>query len=161
MVVPSGTKGYHCGEKWVKVMFIGQYKYNLDDKGRIVLPSEYRRQLGSRVVINKGIENCINLYSEQDWDKQVSKVMNLDFTHKDNRAFNRYFLSSAFVKEIDNQGRIKLEDNLVEFAKITKECVIVGAGNVVEIWSLDAWRRQEEERDNNFENISESIVLPQ
>lgn len=161
MVVPSGTNRYLCGEKWVKVMFIGQYKYNLDDKGRIVLPSEYRRQLGSRVVINKGIENCITLYSETEWEKQVSKVTNLDFTHKDNRAFNRYFLSSAFNKEIDGQGRIKLEDNLVEYAKIVKECVIIGAGNMVEIWSLDNWRKQEEARDESFESISESITLPQ
>lgn len=161
MVVPSGTKGYHCGEKWVKVMFIGQYKYNLDDKGRIVLPSEYRRQLGTSVVINKGIENCITLYSTSEWDKQVNKVTNLDFTHKDNRAFNRYFLSSAFNKEIDGQGRIKLEDNLIQYAGIKKECVIIGAGNMIEIWSLDKWLHEEEARDERFESISESIVLPQ
>ena len=161
MMVPSGTKGYHCGEKWVIVMFIGQYKYNLDDKGRIVLPSEYRRELGQGVVINKGIENCITLYSLSEWEKQVSKVTNLNFTHKDNRAFNRYFLSSAFNKEIDGQGRIKLEDNLIEYANITKECVIIGAGNMIEIWSLDNWRREEEARDEEFERISESITLPQ
>ena len=161
MVVPSGTKVHKSGEKWVIYMFIGQYKYNLDDKGRIVLPSDYRRQLGSHVVINKGIENCITLYSEAEWEKQVAKVTNLDFTHKDNRAFNRYFLSSAFNKEIDGQGRIKLEDNLVEYAKIVKECVIIGAGNMVEIWSIDNWRRQEEARDESFETISESISLPQ
>ncbi len=160
-MVPSGTNRYICGEKWVIVMFIGQYKYNLDDKGRIVLPAEYRRQLGTSCVINKGIENCITLYSEAEWEKQVNKVTNLDFTHKDNRAFNRYFLSSAFNKDIDNQGRIKLEENLIEFAKITKECVIVGAGNMVEIWSMENWRRQEEERDERFESISESISLPQ
>ena len=159
MVVPSGTKGYQCGEKWVKVMFIGQYKYNLDDKGRIVLPAEYRRQLGTSVVINKGIENCITLYSTEEWDKQVNKVTNLDFTHKDNRLFNRYFLSSAFNKEIDGQGRIKLEDNLVAYAGITKECVIIGAGNMIEIWSLDNWLHVEEDRDERLESISESIVL--
>lgn len=141
----------------MKVMFIGQYKYNLDDKGRIVLPSEYRRQLGTNAVINKGIEKCIQVYTNSEWEKQVEKVSTLNFTQKDNRQFSRYFLASAFEKEIDAQGRIKLEDSLVEYAHITKECVIVGVGNLFEIWSLEDWKKFEEGRDDEFEGISENI----
>lgn len=147
---------------WGKVvlyMFIGQYKYNLDGKGRIVIPQDYRCQLGKNVVINKGIENCISIYSMPEWEKQVEKVTSLNFTQKSNRLFNRYFLSSAFNKEIDSQGRINLDDCLIKHAGITKECVIIGAGNVIEIWSLENWNKMEEERDEQFESISEEIIF--
>ena len=143
----------------VLYMFIGQYKYNLDGKGRIVIPQDYRCQLGKNVVINKGIENCISIYSMPEWEKQVEKVTSLNFTQKSNRLFNRYFLSSAFNKEIDSQGRINLDDCLIKHAGITKECVIIGAGNVIEIWSLENWNKMEEERDEQFESISEEIIF--
>ena len=140
-------------------MFIGQYKYNLDGKGRIVIPQDYRCQLGKNVVINKGIENCISIYSMPEWEKQVEKVTSLNFTQKSNRLFNRYFLSSAFNKEIDAQGRINLDECLIKHAGIIKECVIIGAGNVIEIWSLENWNKMEEERDAQFESISEEIIF--
>ena len=140
-------------------MFIGQYKYNLDGKGRIVIPQDYRCQLGKNIVVNKGIENCISIYSMSEWEKQVEKVTSLNFTQKSNRLFNRYFLSSAFNKEIDAQGRINLDECLIKHAGITKECVIIGAGNVIEIWSLENWNKMEEERDEQFEAISEDIIF--
>ncbi len=140
-------------------MFIGQYKYNIDSKGRLVIPANYRNQLGTNVVINKGIENCISIYPMKEWEKQVEKVTSLNFTQKDNRQFNRYFLSSAFDKEIDSQGRINLDECLVKYANITKECVIIGAGNVIEIWSLENWNKLEEQRDSEFDSISEKITF--
>lgn len=147
---------------WGKVvlcMFIGQYKYNLDSKGRIVIPTDYRNQLGGHIVVNKGIENCITVYSKSEFDKQAEKLASLNFTQKTNRSFNRYFLSSAFNKEIDTQGRVNLDECLIKHAGITKECVIVGAGNVIEIWSLESWNKVEEERNENLESISEDIIF--
>ena len=138
-------------------MFIGQYKYNLDEKGRLVIPSDYRKQLGTSVIINKGIEKCITIYKESDWNKLVNDVTSLPFTKSDNRKFSRYFFSSAFSKEIDSQGRINIDSILIEYAKITKECVIVGAGNVLEIWSKEGWDEQEQLRISEYDEISEKI----
>ena len=150
------------GEKWEKVvnaMFIGQYKYNIDEKGRLVIPSDFRKILGQTVIINKGIEKCITIYQESEWKTISEKITNLAFTKSDNRKFSRYFFSAAFKKDFDSQGRINLDDVLIEHAKIEKECVIVGAGNVIEIWSKTKWEEQEEMRANEFDDISENIDL--
>lgn len=140
-------------------MFIGQYKYNIDEKGRLVIPSDFRKKLGQSVVINKGIEKCISIYKEDDWESISEKVKNLAFTKSDNRKFSRYFFSSAFSKDIDSQGRINIDLVLLEHAKIEKECVIIGAGNVIEIWSISNWEEQEAKRIEEFDNISENIDL--
>lgn len=138
-------------------MFIGQYKYNIDDKGRLVIPNEYRKQLGQTVIINKGIENCITVYKESEWNKLVDTVTSLPFNKSDNRKFSRYFFSSAFSKEIDSQGRVNIDNILLEHAYIKKECVLVGAGNVIEIWSKESWNEQEKLRQNEYDEISEKI----
>lgn len=149
------------GEKWWYIVFneqfLGQYKYNLDSKGRIVIPNDYRNILGNRVVVNKGIEKCITVYPEDEFARQAERISQLAFTQKVNRSFKRYFLSSAFKKELDSQGRINLEECLIEYAGIKKECVIVGAGNVIEIWNAEDWAVVEEERNSNLEDISEDI----
>ena len=86
-------------------MFIGQYRYNLDEKGRLVIPQEFRKQLNNELIINKGIENCITIYKLSDWEKLVEKITNLPFNQRENRLFSRYFLANAYQKELDNQDR--------------------------------------------------------
>ncbi len=139
-------------------MFIGQYKNNLDEKGRLVIPSIFRKALGSAMIVNKGIEECITIYTTDDWNKLVDKISELPFTRSDNRQFTRYFMSSAFEKEIDGQGRINLDSVLLEHAKITKECVIVGCGKTIEIWSKEKWDEVEAGR-SKLDEISESLML--
>lgn len=138
-------------------MFFGQYKYNLDEKGRLVIPADFRKQLGQSVVCNKGIENCITVYKESDWNKVVEQLTNLPFNKSDNRKFSRYFFSSAFKKDIDSQGRINIDSPLLSHASISKECVIVGVGNVIEIWSKESWDEQEKLRIEEYDQISEKI----
>ena len=138
-------------------MFIGQYKYNIDEKGRIVIPNEYRKQLGQTVIINKGIENCSAIYKESEWNKLVEVVTSLPFNKSDNRKFSRYFFSSAFSKEIDGQGRINIDSILLEHACIKKECVLVGCGNAIEIWSKESWESQEKMRQEEYDEISDRI----
>ncbi len=150
------------GEMWenvVNFMFIGQYKYNIDDKGRLVIPTDFRKEIGENVIINKGIEKCITIYRDSDWKDLYKKIVDLSFTKKDNRKFSRYFFSSAFPKKIDSQGRVNLDDVLIEHANIEKECVIIGAGNVIEIWSKKNWEEQETLRIEEFDIISENIDL--
>jgi MraZ protein len=121
-------------------MFIGQYRYNLDDKGRLVIPQEFRKQFGNELIINKGIEKCITIYKLADWEKLVEKITNLPFNQKENRLFSRYFLANAY-------------------SEITKECVIIGAGNVIEIWAKDKWEAIDACRSQDLDDISENLKL--
>lgn len=139
-------------------MFIGQYQYNIDDKGRLVIPQEMRKKLGTEIIINKGIENCISVYKLSDWEELVAKISSLPFNRSENRQFNRYFMSSAFQKEIDSQGRVNIDNILIEHAGIKKECVIIGAGSVIEIWSKEKWDIIESGRDQ-LDEISEKLAL--
>ena len=139
-------------------MFIGQYQYNIDDKGRLVIPQEMRKKLGTEIIINKGIENCISVYKLSDWEELVAKISSLPFNRSENRQFNRYFMSSAFQKEIDSQGRVNIDNILIEHAGIKKECVIIGAGSVIEIWSKEKWDIIESGRDQ-LDEISERLAL--
>ena len=139
-------------------MYMGQYKYNIDEKGRLVVPLDFRKKLGTEVIVNKGIEDCITIYSTTDWQNIVDQISTLSFNRSENRSFNRYFMSSAFEKEIDSQGRINLDSILIEYANIKKECVIIGAGNVIEIWSKERWTEIEAGRDK-LDEISERLSL--
>lgn len=141
----------------MNTMFFGQYKYNLDEKGRIVIPSEFRKELGSTVICNKGIENCITIYKESDFNKLVNDISELPFNKSDTRKFNRYFFASVFKKEIDSQGRINIDLILIKHADILKECVIVGVGNAIEIWAKESWDEIEKARIDEYDEISERI----
>lgn len=140
-------------------MFIGQYRYNLDDKGRLVIPQEYRKQLGNELIINKGIEKCITIYKISDWEKVVEKLSELPFNQRENRMFYRYYLANAYQKEIDNQGRINIDPDLVKHSEITKECVIIGAGNFIEIWSKEKWEAIEARRADELDELSENLSI--
>ncbi|HNZ77877.1 MAG TPA: division/cell wall cluster transcriptional repressor MraZ [Bacilli bacterium] len=140
-------------------MFIGQYRYNLDEKGRLVIPQEFRKQLNNELIINKGIENCITIYKLSDWEKLVEKITNLPFNQRENRLFSRYFLANAYQKELDNQGRINIDTELIKYSGITKECVIIGAGNVIEIWAKDKWEAIDAKRSQDLDDISENLKL--
>jgi len=150
--------------KWGKVgksggntMFIGEYRYSIDEKGRLFLPSEMREDLGMEVIVNRGIEKCLYIYPLSEWEKIVSKLSTLSFTKKTNREFNRMFLSGAYKREIDTKGRINLDKNLMEYANLSRECIIIGVGERLEIWDREEWNRYYQERQSVLEEISEGI----
>ena len=122
-------------------MFIGEYHHSVDDKGRLIIPSKFRDELGTSFIITRGIENCLYVYSLESWNKIVDKLESLPFTKKDARDFIRFFLSGAAECEFDKQGRINITSPLVSYAGLTKECVIIGANDRLEIWASDAWEK--------------------
>ena len=132
-------------------MLMGEYHYNLDLKGRIVIPSKLREVLGDKVILTRGLDNSLFLYSLSTWSVLVSKLNSLSFTEKDNRNFIRFLLSGALTLEFDKQGRIIIPSYLQEFANLKKEVVIIGALNRVEIWSNEAWK---DFMSNNFNSLS-------
>lgn len=121
------------------VMLMGEFHHNIDEKRRIIMPSKLREELGNTIIITRGLEDCLFIYSKEEWSQIVTKLKTLPFTKKDARSFTRVFLSGATETEFDKQGRIKLPLPLTEYATLLKECVIIGVNDRVEIWSKDNW----------------------
>ena len=120
-------------------MFIGEYHHTIDEKGRIIIPAKFRDSLGEQFIITRGIENCLFVYSLENWAKITDKLTSLPFTKKDARTFSRFFLSGATDVELDKQGRVNVSQPLIDYANLSKDCVIIGTGDRLEIWSQESW----------------------
>lgn len=138
-------------------MFIGEYHHSIDDKGRLIIPSKFRDELGEKFIVTRGIENCLFVYSEESWTKIVNKLETLPFTKKDARQFIRFFLSGATIAEFDKQGRINITSPLISYAQINKECVIIGTGDRLEIWSEESWNDFFTSAKDSMSDIAENL----
>ena len=145
------------GEKWGIFMFMGEYHHSIDDKGRLIIPAKFRTELGDKFIITRGIENCLFVYPEERWEQIVHKLESLPFTKKDARNFTRFFLSGATVAEFDKQGRVNITSPLINYASIEKDCVIIGTGDRLEIWSEDAWNSFFNSASINMSDIAENL----
>ncbi len=138
-------------------MFMGEYHHTIDDKGRLIIPSKFRTELGDKFVITRGIENCLFAYPIERWEQIVHKLESLPFTKKDARNFTRFFMSGATVAEFDKQGRINITSPLIAYAGIKKDCVIIGTGDRLEIWANDAWEDFFDSASINMSDIAENL----
>lgn len=139
-------------------MFMGEYLHAVDGKGRLIMPSKFREDLGERFVITRGLDNCLFVYPLQEWTLLEQKLKALPFTKSDSRAFMRFFFSGAVECELDKQGRVLIPNNLREHAKLMKDVVVIGVSNRVEIWSQEVWNQYSEQTGLSFENIAEKIM---
>lgn len=146
-----------CGEKWGINMFIGEFHHNIDDKGRIAIPSKYREILGNNFVITRGIEHCIYVYPNDTFNHIVTKLESLPFTKKDARAFIRFFMSGATAIELDKQGRVNVPSPLINYANLSKKCVIVGTGDRLEIWDEEAFNEFMSSCNDEMSDIAENL----
>ena len=138
-------------------MFMGEYHHNIDDKGRIIIPSKFRYELGEKFIITRGIDSCLFVYPKVEWTKIISQLNELSFTKKDVRAFQRFFLSGATECEFDKQGRINITSPLADYADLTKECVVIGVNDRLEIWSKDNFDKFLNENIENLSDIAENL----
>ena len=118
---------------------MGEYSHTVDAKGRLIVPSKFREQLGDEFVVTKGLDGCLFVYENTEWKILEEKLKNLPLTNANARKITRFFLAGATLCEVDKQGRILLPSVLREFAGIEKEAVMVGVGNRIEIWSKESW----------------------
>ena len=139
-------------------MFMGEYQHSVDSKGRLIVPSKFREQLGNTFVITRGLDNCLFGYPMDEWRKLEEKLKELPMTKKDARAFARFFFSGATEVEIDKQGRINIPSTLSTYAKIEKECVVVGVSSKIEIWAKDAWEAYFNDAEESFNEIAENLI---
>lgn len=133
-------------------MLMGEYHNNLDLKGRVVIPSKFREELGEKVVLTRGLDGSLFVYSYDEFSKLTNKLNTLSFTEKESRNFTRFMLSGATTLEFDKQGRIIIPNYLKEYASLEKEVILIGVLNRIEIWSLNNWNNF---TDNNFNDLSQ------
>ena len=138
-------------------MLIGEYHHNIDEKGRLIIPSKFRDEIGSQFIITRGLDGCLFIYSLEQWNKIVSKLQTLPFTKKDARTFNRFFLSSATVCEFDKQGRINIPQVLINYANIEKECTIIGVNDRLEVWASSKFDTLIEENLTAIDEVAENL----
>jgi MraZ protein len=137
-------------------MFIGQYSHNLDEKGRVAVPAKFRTQLKSAVV-TKGLDNCLFLYPQKEWDKMAKDIAELPIDKSGNRAFSRAMLAGAMELEFDKQGRIILPEYLRNFAGLNKNVIIAGLYNRLEIWDEIKWNKYQADSEKNYNDIAEAL----
>ena len=138
-------------------MLIGEYEHTLDAKGRIIMPSKLREDIGEKFIITKGLDGCLFAFSIEEWKKFEEKLRTLPISNKDARNFSRFFFAGAIDCEIDKQGRFLISSNLREFAGLEKEVVIVGMDSRLEIWSKEKWINFEE--DISADEIAEKMEM--
>lgn len=145
------------GEKWGIFMLMGEYHHSIDDKGRLILPSKFREDLGEEFVVTRGLEECLFVYPKNEWQKITQRLNSLPFTKKDARSFMRFFLSGATATVFDKQGRINITSPLISYADLKKECVIIGVGDRLEIWSLERWNDFYNTNKEDLSDIAENL----
>ncbi|MCM3768025.1 division/cell wall cluster transcriptional repressor MraZ [Neobacillus niacini] len=139
-------------------MFMGEYHHSIDSKGRIIVPSKFRDDLGEMFIITRGLDQCLFGYPLSEWQLIEEKLKGLPLTKKDARAFTRFFFSGATESELDKQGRINIPAPLLQYAKLEKECVILGVSNRIEIWSKQIWEDYFSQSEDSFAEIAENMI---
>lgn len=140
-------------------MFIGEYEHNVDVKGRVIMPSKLREDIGDKFIITKGLDGCLFAYSQTEWTNFEEKLKALPLAQKNARNFVRFFLSGAVECEIDKQGRFLIPSNLREHAILDKEIVIIGVGTRIEIWNRETWKDYSSDENISADEIAENMTM--
>lgn len=137
---------------------LGKYQHNVDAKGRLFVPAKFRAELGESFVAAAVMDHCICLYSLAEWNERMAKLSDQPMT-KEVRKLSRYLASHACDVDIDAQGRINLKKELLEYASIEKEALVIGAGTRAEIWNPTMYEQEMEEMDDNEIETALAVAL--
>lgn len=139
-------------------MFLGTHAPKMDDKGRVILPARFRDELESGVVVTRGQENCLYVFSAREFEAMHDKIRQAPVTSKTARDFLRVFLSGASSETPDKQNRITIPLNLRNYAELDRDLTVIGAGNRVEIWNTAKWDAYLAASETEFANTSEEVI---
>ncbi len=143
-------------------MFYGEYTHSLDRKGRLILPAKFRQvskeNYIERFYMTRGLDQCLFVFTEEEWKLQELKFKTLSFTKAEARKFNRLYFSGACEIIPDKQGRVLLPKYLKDYAGIDKQVTIVGVANRIEIWGQRQWKEFYEKTQGDFEEIAEKLI---
>lgn len=138
-------------------MLIGEYRYTLDTKKRLAIPAKFRRELGKKVVITRGLDNCLILYPTKEWQVMSEKLSKLPSSRLDARGFTRIMLGGAVDVDLDKAGRILIPDYLKKYAFLKKNVVLLGLSNRIEIWDEKRWQKYREKTEKEIGGIAEGL----
>lgn len=138
-------------------MLIGEYLHTLDSKKRLSLPSKFRKEVGKRVVITRGLDNCLFLFPEKSWMRIAEKLSSLPFGQADTRGMSRFILSGAVDTEVDGAGRILMPDFLKDFADLKSRVVLAGVSDRIEIWNEKNWEEYKRRIEKNADQMAEKL----
>lgn len=140
-----------------KSMFLGEYKHNLDPKGRVAIPSKFRQKLTGGAIVTRGLDHCLFVFCQKEWEELAKKLTALPLAQANSRAFVRLMLAGAVDVEIDKQGRILIPDYLREYAGLKKQVIVAGLYNRAEIWDEEAWKQYKQKTESQSDEIAEKL----
>lgn len=139
-------------------MFMGEYRHKIDSKGRLIIPADFRDELKETMVVTKGLDGCLAIYTQAQWQEVYEQLKKLPTTNRKARMYVHMIMSKAAQCEIDAHNRIRIPNHLVQEAELVKDCVIVGVSDHVEIWDEEKWDTYYDIASENFEDIAESLT---
>ena len=137
---------------------MGEFTCKVDNKGRMMLPSKFRDELGEQeFVITRGLDNCIDLFPIEEWKNIEDKLKKLQTTNSKHRAYQRFVMSAATKTEFDNQGRLNIPTSLMEHAQIDKKIIVTGMNDKIEIWSEESWKKYIQNTGESIEDLVDEM----
>ena len=138
--------------------FIGEYYQTIDAKGRVIIPQRFRDELGEHFILSRGLDGCLWIQPQDEWDDFRSKLRKLSTIDKKSRNFKRFFTAGATPCELDKQGRILVPAALRKHAGLEKDVVLTGMDNRIELWSLDTWENVSDIDDDGMDEIAQHLI---
>ncbi len=139
-------------------MLMGEFMHSIDAKGRVIMPADFRLELGDVFFITKGLDGCLFVYAKSEWEVLSQKLKELPLAKTEARAFVRFFFAGARMVECDKQGRFLVPSNLRTYAGLTKSVVLAGVMNRVELWDKEAWTKYTGEVNPAVTKIAENLA---
>ncbi len=138
-------------------MLIGEYHHTLDPKKRLSLPSKFRKELGKTVIVTRGLDHCLFIFSASAWKKLAGKFAELSIGSSDTRGFNRFMLSGATEADVDSAGRILIPDYLKDFASLKTDVVVAGVNDRLEVWDTKRWASYKEQIESQGDAMAAKL----
>jgi MraZ protein len=138
-------------------MFIGEYHFTIDSKGRMAIPAKLRKELIDGGVLTRGLDNCLFLFTSRDWEQMAEKIKSLPLSQANSRAFSRLMLAGAMDVQLDSQGRILIPEYLRKYADLTRKIVLAGVYNRLEIWEEKNWEIYKQKTEKESGDIAEKL----
>lgn len=139
-------------------MLMGEYMHTIDSKGRVIMPADFREELGEKFFVTKGLDGCLFIYGQGEWDALSTKLRQLPLAKPEARAFVRFFFSGARMLECDKQGRFLVPGNLRSHAGLKKDVVLTGVMNRAELWDKETWEKYAGEVNPAVTEIAENLA---
>jgi MraZ protein len=140
-------------------MLLGEYEHTIDEKNRLTLPARFRESFSEGVVISRGMDRCLTIYSRGEWERAVdTRLGALDPLSREARSMQRYFYSGAAEAELDKQGRIVIPAALAEYAELQRDVVVAGVRDRLEVWNRDTWQKQRDEIEGSAEHVAQRLA---